>query len=62
MSQDTYLTIDETAKRLGVSDDTVRRLMNQGTLPSIRLGHRTVRISLHALDKYMACMSKNGNA
>jgi excisionase family DNA binding protein len=39
------LTTEEVAELLGVSTRTVHRLADNGRLPRIRLGHRTVRFS-----------------
>jgi excisionase family DNA binding protein len=37
------------AARLGISDDLARHLVATGRLPSVRLGHRTIRVPAAAL-------------
>ena len=44
------LTAEEVAGRLGVTLDFVRRATMCGEIPSVRLGHRTVRYSKDAVD------------
>lgn len=44
-----YITIQTTAARLSICTRSVRRLIADGTLPAIRLGHRTVRIPAAAV-------------
>lgn len=48
MSDDTLLTVDEVAERLGVSRATVYRNVNSGSLPAIKLD-RAIRIPSSAL-------------
>lgn len=38
MPEDEYLTTDEAAKLLKIHRDTVRRLIREGKLPSIKIG------------------------
>ena len=54
MSADTFYTIQATADLLGVSHNTVRRMIADGRLPCVRIGHRTVRITDKALADYAA--------
>lgn len=42
------------AARLGVSVDTVRRLISEGQLPAVRLGYRTMRVPVEGLAAYRA--------
>jgi excisionase family DNA binding protein len=49
----TYLTVHETAKRLGISVPTVYRLIDRGELPSVKIG-RARRIPLERLDSFLA--------
>lgn len=42
-SIETLLTIDELAQRLRLHPVTVRGLKRRGLIPSIRVGHRTLR-------------------
>lgn len=53
---DEYLTVAEVARRMRVSDKTVRRLVWSGDLPYIRLGTNKrcrIRIRETAVDRYM---------
>jgi excisionase family DNA binding protein len=47
-------SIKESARLLGVSEDTIQRKCKDGTLTPIRLGHRTVRILRSDLQKLRA--------
>jgi len=42
-SNEKLLTLDELAARLQMHPDTVRGLKRRGVIPSIRIGHRTLR-------------------
>jgi excisionase family DNA binding protein len=46
------LTIPETAKVLGVSEDTVEALIRQGRIPAFRVG-RQWRVDPKRLDEWM---------
>lgn len=50
-----YLTMRDVAKRLGVSERTVRTFIKSGDLPHSRIGPsgKTVRIALADLQEYM---------
>ena len=50
---DPHVTIAQTAEALNVCTKTVRRLVSSGELPAVRLGHRTVRIPLDAVNDYI---------
>lgn len=50
---DQHVSIQQTAAALNVCDKTVRRMISAGELPAIRLGHRTVRIPLAAVNAYV---------
>lgn len=56
MSQRWY-SIREAAERLGVSHDTVSRLVDRGELPAIRVSKRLVRIPVPAFDVYASSRS-----
>ncbi len=43
----------EVAERLGVSKETVLRLLRSGKLPAVKLGWRTWRIKRDDLDRFM---------
>lgn len=47
-----WYSIKEAADRLGVSHDTVSRLIERGELPAIRVSKRIVRIPIPAFDFY----------
>lgn len=47
-----WYSIKEAADRLGVSHDTVSRLVERGDLPAIRVSKRIVRIPVPAFDFY----------
>jgi excisionase family DNA binding protein len=45
----TYLTVDEAAALLRVNPATIRRRIEDGRLPVVRLGRRLVRIPADAI-------------
>jgi excisionase family DNA binding protein len=47
-----WYSIKEAAERLGVSHDTVSRLVDRGELPAIRVSKRIVRIPVPAFEVY----------
>lgn len=47
-----WYSIKEAADRLGVSHDTVSRLVERGELPAIRVSKRIVRIPISAFEFY----------
>jgi excisionase family DNA binding protein len=49
------------AARLGVSVDTVRRLIAEGQLPAVRLGYRTMRVPVEGLAAYRARLDQQGH-
>ncbi len=48
-----FLSLREVAEQLGVSYDTVRRLLARYELPVVKLGKRSLRIPVAALDVYI---------
>jgi excisionase family DNA binding protein len=52
MAQEESYTIEEAAKALHVSQDTIRRMIKQGELESFRV-RRRIRIRKDVLDKLM---------
>ena len=52
MSIQNILTVNEVAERLRIHPRTAYRLVNNGTIPSIRVG-RQIRVSARALDDYL---------
>jgi len=55
MNINDYLTVKETADLLGVSAQTIRQYIKNGTLPAIKIGD--YRISRKALDELAGCGS-----
>jgi excisionase family DNA binding protein len=49
-----YLTLDEAAELLRVSRNTVKRLIQAGTLPATYPSPRRTLISRHVLEDYLA--------
>jgi len=47
-----WYSIREAAEELGVSHDTVARLVERGELPAIRVSERIVRIPVPAFEAY----------
>lgn len=47
---DERVSIQAAAKAFGVSVDTVRRRISDGSLPAYRLGKRLIRVSVRDLD------------
>lgn len=48
------VTVEEAARRLGLSRGTAYRAVADGTLPSIRIGKRKLIVPLRALDEFLA--------
>lgn len=46
----TLISIAQAAERLGLSTDTVRRRIADGTLPARRVGPRTIRLDARDVD------------
>ncbi len=51
--KDAY-TVKETAQRLGIAEQTVRKLVKDGDLPSIRVSPRRIIIPVTALEGWLA--------
>ena len=56
-AQPSYLTINDVAEDLSVSDKLVRKLIQSGEIPSIKLGYRTIRIPASGLDKALKALT-----
>jgi len=54
MAISTYLAPAHVAAILGVSRSTVLRLVRTGQLPCIRVGPRTIRVSVEELERFLA--------
>jgi excisionase family DNA binding protein len=52
-----YKTINDVAEELSVSDKLVRKLVQTGEIPSIKLGYRTIRIPASGLDKALKALT-----
>lgn len=61
MSAGTYLTVQETADLLGCDHKTVRREIESGRLPALRVG-RVFRINRAELDERLAYQPSAGSA
>lgn len=48
------ITVRQTAERLGLSRDSIRRLCNSGALRKITLSPRCVRITLESVERLEA--------
>ena len=46
----TYETLAEAAERIGVSENTLRRRIADGSLPAVRVGPRLIRIDRRDTD------------
>jgi len=57
MAISTYLAPAHVAAILGVSRSTVLRLVRTGQLPCIRVGPRTIRVSVEELERFLATRS-----
>lgn len=55
--QPSYKTIKDVAEELGVSDKIVRKLVNSGEIPSLKLGYRTIRIPASGLEKALKALT-----
>ncbi len=53
MCEKEYLTPQQAADRLKVSKQTILKMANDGELPALRLGYRTIRIPISSLDHYI---------
>lgn len=54
MSFPTFLTVADVAEVLYVSKMTVYRMIENGTLPALKINQRTFRIRQEDLDAYIA--------
>ena len=53
-------TVKETAKKLGTAESTVRRLIREGDLPSIRISPRRIIIPVAAFEAWLNDRAKQG--
>ena len=59
MSEKSYLTIEDVAKRFGVNVTTVYRLVQQGKLPAFKIGNQW-RFSETRLEEWVADRERVG--
>jgi len=45
-----YISLEESAEYLGVSEQTIRRFIANGKLTGYRAGSRMIRVDLHELE------------
>lgn len=57
-----YLTVAQAAERLQVSTKTIFRRIADGSLPSHRIGTKTIRIKDDDLNKFMEGKRQGGDA
>jgi len=55
-----YLSIEETAKYLGISKNTLYKFMSAGNIPLVRLGARRIRFDKADLDRWMERHKERG--
>ena len=53
-----YLTPKEVAEKLRIHERTVRRLLSEGSLPGVRVGSKTWRVSAAALKAHIEAGDK----
>jgi excisionase family DNA binding protein len=58
-SEGRFLTVSEAAARLQVSAKTIRRLIERGDLPALRIG-RLVRIPEESFERFLKDRRTNG--
>jgi len=52
-TMDRLLTVRETAVRLGLTEDTVRKWASTGRLTKVLIGPQTVRIPLSSVERFI---------
>jgi len=61
MSDDELLPLQEVAKRLSVSVETVRRYIKQKKLAAIRLSNTNLRVRQSELDRFLKARETDGD-
>lgn len=56
MSEKRLLRVDEMARRLNCSEKTIRRMIQNGSIDSVRIGKRE-----HRIDEHAAMLKLNNN-
>lgn len=54
------ITIREVAQRLGIAEQTVRRLIHSGDLPHVRISERRIIIPISVFEKWLNERAKRG--
>jgi len=54
MNDRAFLTVAEVAQRIGVSRERAYQLIDNGTIPNIRLSERRIRIPVAAFEQWLA--------
>ena len=57
-----YMSVGETAESLGVSQDTIRRRISDGTIPAYRIAGKAIRLRRADLDALVRLISVDGFA
>jgi excisionase family DNA binding protein len=52
VGEDKLLRVNVAARRLGLSERQVRRLINAGRLPAVRQGERQTRVPAQAVENF----------
>lgn len=52
--------VDRVAKRLGCGEPYVRKLVFEKRIPFIKLGHRTLRFSPEAIERWLESKEEGG--
>jgi excisionase family DNA binding protein len=47
-----FLTVAELAARWGIHELTVRRLIDNGTVKSVKIGEKSIRVALSEVERY----------
>lgn len=55
-----YLSVEHAAERIDVSKKTIFRRIADGSIGAIKLGPKTIRISVEELDRYMDEQARKG--
>ena len=56
------LTSTETASRLGLGVSTVKRMIQRGELPAVRIGERSIRVNRKELERFLLETCRVSNA
>ncbi|MGP4057412.1 excisionase family DNA-binding protein [Mycobacterium sp. 4D054] len=62
MAQRRYVSIQDAAKYLGVTDRTIRAMISDGRLTGYRNGTRLVRVDLNEVDARMTAFGGGASA